>query len=399
VIAFVASLLLPTIWIVDAQLGPGAHFADLPAAVAAAANGDTILVRAGTYSGFTVAGKALTILGEGSATTRIRTTAVLPMVDIANVGGAFVLSGLLLDGGAPAMSVQGSTVELLDCELVGISSGNAGGPALTMNVANVVAARCTFLGGSVAGSLFAIAGDGVSIAGSSTFVADRCLFRGGDIQGAGAGFQQAGMGLRNSGQVRLDGCRARGGNGPGIAGAGVAVTLFASARIAGDATSYVAAGLASGQLDVALRNVFGSIVRHDPVAVVGGESGGVTTGAPLPRLEVDGAVRTDGTLDAMQPVQVTLDGLEPSGFGFIAFGQPVFTAPAPPFATELLVGGAGSAFFVAPLDALGRLQFAYTPAAIGGPLVGVPVHLQGGAWSPALGSVLTSNLAVHIAVP
>ena len=31
-------LLLPAIWIVDAQMGPGAHFADLPAAIAVAAS-------------------------------------------------------------------------------------------------------------------------------------------------------------------------------------------------------------------------------------------------------------------------------------------------------------------------------------------------------------------------
>jgi hypothetical protein len=392
-------LLLPTIWIVDAQMGPGAQFADLPAAIAAAANGDTILVRAGTYSGFSVNGKALTLRGEGMATTRILASALGMTVEILNAGGVFVLSGLRLEGGLPAMIVQSSAVELLDCELVGLSGAGAGGPGLSMNLANVVAARCTFTGGSVSGGIVAIAGDGVSIAGASTFVADQCVFLGGDLPSVGGGFQQAGIGLRNSGQVRLDGCRARGGNGQGIAGAGVTVTFFASARIAGDATSYVAAGLASGQFDVALRNAFGSIVRHDPVAVVGGVSGTVVTSQPLPRLRLGGAVRADGTLDALQPVLVTLDGLVPNGFGFIGFGDPVFTAAAPPFATELLVGGAGSTFFVAPLDALGRLQFAYTPALIGGPLVGVPVHLQGGAWSPALGSVLTSNLAVHIALP
>ena len=392
-------LLLPAIWIVDAQMGPGAHFADLPAAIAAAANGDTILVRAGTYSGFTVAGKVLTIRGEGSATTRVLAAAAGKAADILGSGGALVLSGLRLEGGAPTMSVQGAFVELLDCDLLGVSSAAAGGPALSTNNANVLAARCTFAGGSASGGVIAIAGDGVSVGGSSTFVADQCVFLGGDLPPVAGSFQQAGVGLRNGGQVRLDGCRARGGNGQGIAGAGVTVTFFASVRIAGDATSYVAAGLASGQVDVALRNAFGSIVRHDPVAVVGGVSGTVVTSQPLPRLRLAGAVRADGTLDALQPVQVTLDGLVPNGFGFLAFGDPVFTAAAPPFATELLVGGAGSAFFAGPLDALGRLQFAYTPALIGGPLVGAPVHLQGGTWSPVLGSVLTSNLAVHIALP
>jgi pectin methylesterase-like acyl-CoA thioesterase len=107
-------LLLPAIWIVDAQMGPGAQFADLPAAIAAAANGDTILVRAGTYSGFSVNGKALTLRGEGMATTRILASALGMTVEILNAGGVFVLSGLRLEGGLPAMIVQSSAVELLD---------------------------------------------------------------------------------------------------------------------------------------------------------------------------------------------------------------------------------------------------------------------------------------------
>lgn len=61
--------LLPTIWIVDAANGPGTNFTDLPAAIQAAASGDTVLVRSGTYAPFAVAGKALTIRGAGAATT------------------------------------------------------------------------------------------------------------------------------------------------------------------------------------------------------------------------------------------------------------------------------------------------------------------------------------------
>src|SRR4029077_1951436 len=45
---------LPTIWIVDSANGPGAHFTDLPAAIAAAASGDTLVVRAGAYMPFIV---------------------------------------------------------------------------------------------------------------------------------------------------------------------------------------------------------------------------------------------------------------------------------------------------------------------------------------------------------
>ncbi len=70
-----AMLVLPTIWIVDAANGPGTNFTDLPAAVAAAAHGDTILVRAGAYSAFQVSGKALAIRGESGFASFVRATA------------------------------------------------------------------------------------------------------------------------------------------------------------------------------------------------------------------------------------------------------------------------------------------------------------------------------------
>ena len=48
-LSLVLAFALPTIWIVDANSGPGTHFTDLPVAVLVAQSGDTILVRSGTY--------------------------------------------------------------------------------------------------------------------------------------------------------------------------------------------------------------------------------------------------------------------------------------------------------------------------------------------------------------
>ena len=53
-------------WIVDVNNGPGTNFTDLPPAIAAAAPGDVLLVRGGTYSPFTLS-KGLTILGTPGA--------------------------------------------------------------------------------------------------------------------------------------------------------------------------------------------------------------------------------------------------------------------------------------------------------------------------------------------
>ena len=91
---------LPTIWIVDSANGPGASFTDLPAAVAAAASGDTLVVRAGAYTPFIVSGKALTILGAGAPVTHvwnptpIGATYAETRIDGVPVGAVFYISGV-----------------------------------------------------------------------------------------------------------------------------------------------------------------------------------------------------------------------------------------------------------------------------------------------------------------
>src|SRR5262245_55380772 len=52
-------------WIVDDTPGPGVNFTSLPAAVNAAASGDTLLVAPGNYQPFHAMNKSLTILGSG----------------------------------------------------------------------------------------------------------------------------------------------------------------------------------------------------------------------------------------------------------------------------------------------------------------------------------------------
>ncbi|MBL8896553.1 MAG: hypothetical protein JNM84_02945 [Planctomycetes bacterium] len=61
-----------SVWVVDAAAGPGAQFQDLPAAVLAAADGDILRVRPGTYSPFQLQGKGLRILGEDQASVIVR---------------------------------------------------------------------------------------------------------------------------------------------------------------------------------------------------------------------------------------------------------------------------------------------------------------------------------------
>lgn len=73
-------------WIVDAANGPGTHFTDVPPALAASSDGDTIVVRSGVYSN-AITSRGVTMLGEGN-----------PMLVAGPVGVGLVLRALSLSG-------------------------------------------------------------------------------------------------------------------------------------------------------------------------------------------------------------------------------------------------------------------------------------------------------------
>jgi hypothetical protein len=408
-LALTCALLLPTIWIVDSQMGQGAHFADLPAAIAAAANGDTLVLRAGTYTGAIVNGKQLTLRGEGAAVTRIVGTFGGTGLVISNTAGPVLVSGLRIQGGT-GVNVLSAQVELLDCEIFG--SGASPGPSpnrsgmIVGTGSTARASRCAFYGGSADLSASPIAlplpTNAVLLFGGttavSTFLADECLLRGGDAVVPGSSLNGAAA-LVSFGRVRLDRCRCRGGNGSTNGGEGVVVPQGGWVRIAGDATAYVTGGLGADGVAPSIRNLASTVFLHLPVATQGPIVGLVQVRQELPRLQVVGVTRADGSFEASQPVVVTLDGQLPNYLGFVAFGPPAWTPVQIPFSTELMLDEWNSFFLFAPLDAAGRLQFTYTPAAIGPALVGVPVHMQGGAFLPPVFWASTSNLAVHVARP
>ena len=59
-----ATMLGAQTYVVDASNGPGTHFTTIAAAVAAVPDGAVLVVRAGTYAGFTVSGRGVSILAN-----------------------------------------------------------------------------------------------------------------------------------------------------------------------------------------------------------------------------------------------------------------------------------------------------------------------------------------------
>lgn len=124
--------------VVDAAGGPGADFTEIGPAVSAAADGDLLLVRPGTYRGFFVSGKGLTIQGEagveleGSLTVfDLQASQTFRMVDLDlaeiwfdGCEGTIVLDEVVVDlacCSAPLLVTGCRDVRLHRCQVVGFA--------------------------------------------------------------------------------------------------------------------------------------------------------------------------------------------------------------------------------------------------------------------------------------
>lgn len=192
-----ASLARADVLIVDDDGGAGVDFTNLQAAVLAAADGDTLLVKHGTYAPVVILGKSLHLVAEVGAHALLQSPTGSSLgLGVENLAaGQFVtLRGLTVASNltslpGPAVTIRSSQGEVWmeDCVVTG---GVAvlpfpgfpamGGDAVLVDGARLTAVRCTFTGGGV---------DAPSLPGSS----------GGD-----------GL-LVPDGEVRLHGCTLVGG--------------------------------------------------------------------------------------------------------------------------------------------------------------------------------------------
>lgn len=136
--------------VVDAALGPGADHATINAAVQAASDGDTLLVRPGAYNeAFTLDGLALTIIADGPAgsvivlNANVRNLAANEQVTLRGLTAAPFFFSLL-----PASSIKNcdGAIHIEDCTFLSAPT-NPLGNVLIDDARAVTMSRCTIVPG------------------------------------------------------------------------------------------------------------------------------------------------------------------------------------------------------------------------------------------------------------
>ena len=414
-----AVLALPTVWIVDANNGPGTNFTDLPAAIATAQNGDTIIVRAGSYTAFFVAGKALTIRGAGPQTSIVDLQPVLPnhrqtTIHSTPPGATFYLSGLgfeatTLGVGAAALNVElGATVVLKNCKARGANISPLGFEAMRVCGSEVHAIRCEFLGGvshSPCAFVGWCGGAAVHLQSNSRFAADSCTFQGGSFPLTAVG----GDGLRISDSMAtLSRCNLVGGtptpNAALRGGDGIAATNVSSVRYSGNNLNLIQGGDGSTSGRAVFSDVSSAVSIHGQVtlcsAICGlpwpATVGPVTlSAAPLPYLNISGTALPGGDTSATMPVVFDLDGVHPNAVYVLAIAsQPAYLSAAPFALGVIQVPLLSSVTSFGFLDSTGHRTFSFVPAVLP-PLLGYPVYSQAAVFNGAAGQFELSQGTVR----
>jgi len=161
------------VWVVDAANGAGTHFTDLPAAEAAAAPTDVLLVRAGTYSAFTTS-KGIAVLGVPGQT--IVTTPIIGQMVVSGLpaGQAFSAHGLTLAGqaGFPARITFSGCAGVVNLQRIEPSGASANAPethVVVHDCALVSMLECGLTAGVSSPFALSTGGSDVSIVGSRLF--------------------------------------------------------------------------------------------------------------------------------------------------------------------------------------------------------------------------------------
>lgn len=397
--AFAVSL-LPTIWIVDTAGQPGTHFTSLPAAVAAAQSGDTIVVRPGVYQAFVSVGKALNVRGAGGGLTLVLPSPSAPAlrVELVPAGSEFVLQGLLVrshntsSSAAAILGCAPGTTVIDGCQFEGGNTMSAHG----LNVLNgtVYAARCQFRGGP-GNPLFASdQSHGVAL-DSGMFAAVDCTFTGGSTLTFDGALGTMGSGLRvASGVATIHDSSLFGGSVSSsrlIAGAGLRAHGTSQVRLAGTTSVTVQAG--GGLNSDIIANTTAAVSLHGNVLVTTYPPH-VAFEAPLPRLRLSVTTRFDGTVWPPAPVTIAVDVPMPNAPFFLGIGMdPGFSTALAPLTLGALLVPASDFVLLSTLDGAGHWSVTI-PSFVH--VLGTPLYGQAAVFDAATGRIRMSNFESRV---
>jgi len=434
-------LLLQTVWVVDDNGGPGVNFTDLPPAIAAAADGDVLLVRAGTYTPFMLLGKGLRILGDGPGLKNVGApfpgpgpvgTSVVSNLppasqaffeDLSFLAASFLVGSwqpLEISGSAtrvalrkvtigqttmfnsvvdtqPGLGVDGALVHVFECTVFGcLPSGcnqNAGAALRVSGGGLVQAASCAFTakGASCCSPISicpSLGGPGIDVTGSTTrvWVADS-LVRGGEQGGITFG-SWAGPGLR------VDSAIAR------VSGVVSSITQGGSPSCLGMSGigGYGIATSGSAEVTVHSTPVLGGVGSAGCLGQPGAPTSGPGITLNAPSLPV---LRTLGTFKLSGSVTITLTNGPPGAFFVIALDdEPAHFGIPGPFLGEFLIGPPPSILiFSGTLSPAGEFSVTIPLSGASPSLAYVPLFLQGAAFDAATSLWRLSNAAAVLLRP
>ncbi len=249
----------------------GGDFTQMQAAVDAAVDGDTLLVKSGTYATFSIANKALTVIGDTGATVdivggvRARNLDTGKTLVIANLHATGDPIGTFAARYGLNLSDNFGHVRVERCTFTGSGAYPTNDGARVFHCSDVSFAHCTLRGGDATSGASpdgAQGGDGIDATESTVTCYDSQLIGGAGQAGSMADGGAGGDGCRAiASELFASGCAFSGGAGGESGGDGLCFTCSAGGH--GGAGIEVSAAIATRLLDCTAQGGTGGALDPD----------------------------------------------------------------------------------------------------------------------------------------